>query len=151
MPRSMVIRSLPAAFVVLGLAGCGAGSAPAREVRVLAPAGLVDDVGAFERRTGCRVDLRVYDAGEDVAAIAKRRNVDVVAEPVARGGVVHDSVELVRVEVAGGLSVTVPKELASAFRGPRRPAGRRDTRWAIRTEGQESACAKLWWDYATSQ
>jgi hypothetical protein len=151
MPRSMVIRCLPTAFVVLVLAGCGGASEPARKVRVLAPTGLVGDVGAFERRTGCRVDLRIYDPGEDIAAIAKRRDVDVVAGAVPRGGVAHDSVELVRVEVAKGLSVTVPKRLASAFRGPRRPAGRRETTWTVRADGENPACAKLWWDYATSQ
>jgi hypothetical protein len=147
----MVMRRLLAPFAALVLAGCGTRSDTGREVRVLAPAGLVGDVGAFEQRTGCRVDLRVYDADEDVAAIAKRRDVDVVAAPVPRGGVAHDVVVLVRVELASGLAVTVPQTLASAFRGPKRPAGRRETRWAMRAEGDNPACAKMWWDYATSQ
>jgi hypothetical protein len=147
----MVMRRLLAPFAALVFAGCGTSSDIGREVRVLAPAGLVGDVGAFEQRTGCHIDLRVYDADEDVAAIAKRRDVDVVAAPVPRGAVAHDVVPLVRVELASGLAVTVPKALASAFRAPRRPAGRRETRWVIRAEGENPACAKLWWDYATSQ
>jgi hypothetical protein len=153
MAVSMSIRlTLAAAACLAAVAGCGAGadSQANREVRLLAPAGLADDVAPFERRTGCRVDLRVYDDGEDLAAIARRRDVDVVAEPVAPGETPHDSIELVRVEVAAGLEVTIPKELASSFRGTARPAGVRETRWELREEGANEDCARRWLAYATT-
>jgi hypothetical protein len=151
MALSMAVRSVLAAFLLLALAGCGGDQESNREVRLLAPAGLVDDPEAFERRTGCRVDLRVYDDGEDLDAIARRRDVDVVAAPVPPGAPADDSVELVRVELASGLEVTIPRALASAFEGPARPAGRRRTAWVIREDGENEACAERWLDYATSQ
>jgi hypothetical protein len=147
----MAIRFVLAAALVLALAGCGGDSTTRREVRLVAPPGLVDDHTAFERRTGCRVDLRVYDESEDVAAIARRRDVDVVAGPMRPGRAAHDSVELVRIELADGLEVTIPKALASAFAGTPHPAGRRTTRWVIREDGENEACAERWLDYATSQ
>ena len=49
------------------------------------PAGIAGDVTHFERETNCRVDLRVYDEEEDVEAIARRRDVDVVAGLVPAG------------------------------------------------------------------
>jgi hypothetical protein len=143
--RSLLVASL------LFVTGCGGDSTAPREVRILAPAGLVEDVAPFERRTGCRVDLRVYDDGEDIDAIARRRDADVVARPVPPGGPAHDSVELVRVKVDEGLEVTIPKALASAFPGNHRPAGRRRTAWAIREEGENDRCAERWLAYATSQ
>ncbi len=112
---SMGKRALVAA-ALLALAGCG-GSGDRREVKLLAPAGLVGDVAPFERETGCRVDLRVYDEGEDLDAIARRRDVDVIAEPVPPGERADDSVELVRVTLRSGIEITVPKKLASAFHG----------------------------------
>ena len=142
-------RALVAA-ALLALPGCG-GSGDRREVRLLAPAGLVGDVTPFERETGCRVDLRVYDEGEDLDAIARRRDVDVIAEPVPPGGRADDSVELVRVRLRSGIEITVPKKLASAFRGTVRPAGRRTTAWVIREDGDNPDCAERWLDYATSQ
>ena len=151
MARSMAIRCTVAAVVLLALAGCGGDQESNREVRLLAPAGLVENTAAFERETGCGVDLRVYDDGEDLDAIARRRNVDVVAGPVPPGGTAHDSVELVTVEVASGLEVTVPRALAAAFDGPARPAGRRRTAWVIREDGANEDCAERWLDYATSQ
>ena len=152
MAMSMAIRSVLAPVLLFALAGCGGGSEGGREVRLLAPAGLVDDVASFERMTGCRVDLRVYDEGEDLAAIARRRNVDVVAGPVPRGAAAHDSVELVRIELASGVEVTIPKSLASAFEGATtRPAGRRRTAWVITEDGENEDCAERWLDYATSQ
>jgi hypothetical protein len=152
MAMSMAIRSVLAPVLLFALAGCGGGSEDGREVRLLAPAGLVNDVASFERLTGCRVDLRVYDEGEDLAAIGRRRNVDVVAGPVARGAEAHDSVELVRIELASGLEVTIPKSLASAFEGATtRPAGRRRTAWVITEDGENEDCAERWLDYATSQ
>jgi hypothetical protein len=151
MPRSMAIRVVLAAILPLAFAGCGSGSTTTRDVRLLAPPGLADDHTAFERQSGCRVDLRVYDAGEDVAAIARRRDADVVAGAVPPGQPAHDSVELVRVELDDGLEVTIPKTLASAFDRPARPAGRRRTRWMIREEGENEECAELWLAYATSQ
>jgi hypothetical protein len=150
MAVSMSIRpTLAAAACLVAVAGCGADSQANREVRLLAPPGVADDVAAFERRTGCRVDLRVYDEGEDLAAIARRRDADVVAEPVSAGETPHDSIELVRVAVAPGLEVTIPKELASAFRGTARAAGVRETRWELRQEGENDDCARRWLAYAT--
>jgi hypothetical protein len=151
MALSMSARRTLAAVLLLALAGCGEESPPPREVRLLAPADLVDDVTSFERRTGCRVDARVYDAGEDLSAIARRRNVDVVAGPVPPGMKAHDSVELVRITLEPGLEVTVPKRLAAAFDKPTRPAGHRSTRWTIRRGAQNPGCARLWVSYATSQ
>ena len=142
-------RALVAA-ALLALPGCG-GSGDRREVMLLAPAGLVGDVTPFERETGCRVDLRVYDKGEDLGAIARRRDVDVIAEPEPPGGRADDSVELVRVTLRSGIEITVPKKLASAFHGTVRPAGRRTTAWVIREDGDNPDCAERWLDYATSQ
>jgi hypothetical protein len=147
----MAIRSVLAALLLFALAGCGSEQEAGREVRLLAPAGLVDDTAAFERRTGCRVDLRVYDEGEDLDAIARRRNVDVVAAPAPPGTPADDSVALVTIELASGLEVTIPRPLASAFPGPTKPAGHRRTRWMIREDGRDEACAERWLDYATSQ
>jgi hypothetical protein len=144
----MAIRSLLAA-AALALTACGGDGA--REVRLLAPAGIADDVEGFERRTGCRVDLRIYDEGEDIEAIAERRNADVIAGPVPPGETAHDSVELVRIQLERGLEVTIPRELASAFGRPTRPAGELRTRWTIREEGANEDCAGRWLDYATSQ
>jgi hypothetical protein len=142
-------RALVAA-VLLAVTGCG-GSDQKREVRLLAPAGLVGDVAAFERQTGCRVDLRVYDEGEDLDTIARRRDVDVVAGPVPPGQRADDSVELVRITLASGIEITVPKALARAYHGTVRPAGRRSTAWVIRDDGDNPDCARRWLGYATSQ
>jgi hypothetical protein len=147
----MALRSLLAATLLLVVAGCGGDTGTRREVRLLAPAGLVENVARFERQTGCRVELRVYDEGENLEAIAERRNADVVAGPVPSGGTAHDSVELVRIELETGLEVTIPKPLASAFDGSPRPAGRRETAWVIREDAENEACAERWLDYATSQ
>jgi hypothetical protein len=151
MAVSMSIRfMLAAAAGLAAVAGCGGGSDSGREVRLLAPAGLTENVARFERQTGCRVDLRIYDEDEDLAAIARRRDVDVVAGPVSAGETPHDSIELVRVELAAGLEVTIPKELASAYRGSAQAAGVRRTRWEIRDEGENEDCARRWLSYATS-
>ena len=152
MPVSMAFRLHLTAILLLVLAGCG-GEQPSRpEVRVLAPAGIVEDVSAFERQSGCRVDLRVYDDAEDVDAIARRRDVDVVAGPAPPGREPDVSVPLVRITLERGLTITIPKRLASAFAGaPIRPAGRRSIVWTIREEGDNDACARRWLDYATSQ
>jgi hypothetical protein len=149
MAVSMATRFLLAAAFLVTVAGCGGDSDARREVRLLAPAGLAEDVAPFERQTGCRVDLRVYDEGEDLDAIARRRDVDVVAEPASAGATPHDSIELVRVQLAAGLEVTIPKELASAYRGAARPAGVRRTRWEIREQGENEDCARRWIAYAT--
>jgi hypothetical protein len=147
----MAIRLVLAAALLLVLAGCGEEQDARSEVRLLAPAGIVEDVTRFERQTGCRVELRVYDEGEDVTAIARRRDTDVIAGPVPPGGVAHDSVELVRITLEGGIELTVPKDVASAFDGAARPAGRRSTAWRIRPEGENQECAERWVDYATSE
>ena len=149
---SMSIRSLHVAAVLATLAGCGGEAS--REVKLLAPAGLVEErvIGRFERASGCRVDLRVYDDGEDLEAIADRRDTDVVAGPVAPGDPPHDSVELARVELTSGVVLTIPSDLASAFDAAKiRPAGRRETAWTIRADGDNRDCARSWLAYATSQ
>ncbi len=51
----------------------------------------------------------------------------------------------------GGVEITVPKRLASAFNGPSRPAGTRAIAWRIRDEGENPGCARRWVAYATSQ
>jgi hypothetical protein len=151
MRRSMAFRRTLAAAVLLALGGCGADQEQRREVRVLAPADLLENAVAFERRTGCRVDRRPYDEGEDLATIARRRDVDVVAAPVPRGTRADDSVQLVTIRLAHRLEITVPKRSARAFDGTVRPAGSRRTRWVIRNEGDNPHCARLWVAYATSQ
>ena len=152
MPVSMAVRLHLTAPLLLVLAGCG-GQQPNRpEVRLLAPAGIVEDVSPFERLSGCRVDLRVYDDAEDVAAIARRRDADVVAGPAPPGRVPDVSVPLVRITLARGLTITIPKTLSSAFTGAAvHPAGRRSIVWTIREEGGNDTCARRWLDYATSQ
>jgi hypothetical protein len=147
----MAIRVLLAAVLMLVLSACGGDEPTRREVRLLAPADLVEDPSTFERATGCRVDLRVYDEGEDLPAIARRRNVDVVASLAPPGTEPHDSVELVRVTLERGLAITVPRRFARAFAKPARPAGRRLTRWTIRKDGDNPDCARRWVAYATSQ
>jgi hypothetical protein len=148
----MAFRLHFTATLLLLLAGCG-GEQPSRpEVRVLAPAGIVDDVSAFERQSGCRVDLRVYDDAEDVDAIARRRDADVVARPAPPGRKPDVFVPLVRITLERGLTITIPKRLASAFAGDDiRPAGRRSIVWTIREEGDNHACARRWLDYVSSQ
>lgn len=146
----MAVR-LHLAALLLALAGCGGGGEAGREVSILAPAGIVDDTTRFERDTGCRVDLRIYDDGEDVDAIARRRDADVVAGPVPPGQAPHVSIELVRITLERGLELTIPRELASAFDGPVQPAGRRSVMWTIREEGDNENCARRWLDSATSQ
>jgi hypothetical protein len=147
---SMARRLVLAAALLHVLAACGGGPEPRREVRLLAPADVLDDVAPFEGATGCRVDLRVYDEDEDVDAIARRRGTDVVAEPAPPGTTPHLSQELVRITLAGGLEVTIPKRLAPAYNGAVRPAGRRSIVWRIRPEGENDACARRWLAYATS-
>jgi hypothetical protein len=147
----MAVRAHLATALLLALAGCGGHVDARREVRLIAPAGIVEDTTRFERETGCRVDLRIYDDGEDVDAIARRRDGDVIARPVPPGLKPHASVELVRITLDRGLEVTIPRELASAFDGPVRPAGRRSIVWTIRGKGDNEACARRWLGYATSQ
>jgi hypothetical protein len=148
---SMARRLVLAAALLHVLAGCGAADEPRREVRLLAPPRVVDDVARFERATGCRVDLRVYDENEDINAIAHRRNADVIAAPAPPGMTPHVSQELVQITLAPGLEVTIPKQLAPAFDGDARPAGRRSTVWRIRPEGENDDCARRWLAYAASR
>jgi hypothetical protein len=149
---SMSMRALLVAALVTVVAGCGGEGQ--REVRLLAPVGIVADAQAaqFERQTGCRVDLRVYDADEDIQAIAGRRDTDVIARPTPDGETPDLSEALVRVTLDGGVVVTVPHRLAAAL-DPLliRPAGRRDLSWTIREEGDNDDCARRWIAYATSQ
>ncbi len=149
---SMSIRTLLVAALLVTLAGCG--GATVKEVRLLAPAGLAEEaqITRFERDSGCRVDLRVYDDDEDLEAIAARRDTDVIAGPVPPGGLPDDSVELVRVELRSGVVLTVPRDLASSFDSASvRPAGRRETAWTIRPEGDNDDCARRFLAYVTSQ
>ncbi len=148
---SMSARPLLAAALV-ALTGCG--EEDQREVRLLAPVGIVSnaDSARFERETGCRVDLRVYDPDEDLDAIADRRDTDAVAGPTPKGATPHISYELVRATLRGDIVVTVPRQLAAAL-DPLTfsPAGRRDLTWTIREEGGGDECARRWIAYATSQ
>jgi hypothetical protein len=147
----MAVRLHVIAAVLFSLAGCGGDREPRREVRVLAPAGVVAEVTRFERASGCRVDLRIYDEEEDVEAIARRREADVVADAAPPGTRPHVSNELVRITLAQGLEITIPKRLASAFKGETRSAGRRDIVWRLRPEGENDACARRWLAGATSR
>jgi hypothetical protein len=147
---SMASRLTLAAALLLTLAACGGQDEPPREVRLLAPAGVGGETARFERETGCRVDLRVYDANEDVGAIAGRRDADVVARPAPPGVEPHVSHDLVRITLASGLEITIPKRLAAAFEGEARPVGRRSFVWTIRAQGDNDACARRWLAYATS-
>ncbi len=147
----MSIRLPLAAALLVLLAGCG-GDSPAREVRLLAPVGIAESTEGFEQDTGCRVDLRVYDDGEDIAAIARRRDADVIAGPTPRGQVPDVVDELARVTLKGGVVVTVPRRLASAFDWiDIRSAGRREISWRIREEGDNDDCARRWIAYVRSQ
>lgn len=151
MPRSMAARVVVAAAVLL-VAGCGGSEGePEREVRLLAPVWATERVAGFERQSGCRVDLRVYDAGEDLEAIARRRDVDVVAAPVPPGPAADETEEFVRVKLERGLEITIPKRLAAAFDGSKRPAGRRSIAWKIRADGDNPDCARRFVAYARSQ
>lgn len=148
----MAVRLHLAATLLLVLAGCGGEQMSRPQVRLLAPAGIVEDVGPFERQSRCLVDLRVYDDAEDVTAIARRRNADVVAEPAPPGREPDVSVPLVRITLERGLTITIPKTLSAAFPGAAiRPAGSRSIVWTIREQGENDACARRWLDYATSQ
>jgi hypothetical protein len=147
----MAVRSLLAAVLLALLPACGGDDDATHEVKLLAPAGLVGNVARFERETGCRVDLRVYDEDEDIGTIAGRRDVDVIARPVRPGERPDDSVELVRIMVEPGLEITIRKRLAAAYDRPTRPAGRRLTRWTIRDAGENPECARRWIAYATAQ
>lgn len=140
----MAVRLHLIAGLLLVLSGCGGKEPAPNEVRILAPAGIVEGVTSFERETGCRVDLRVYDENEDVEAIARRRNADVVARPAPPGREPHVSIDLVRVALARGLEVTIPKKLAAAFDAPGRPAGRRSIVWTLREGGENEVCARRW-------
>lgn len=145
------MRVLLAAALLTVLAGCG-GSSEIREVRLLAPVGVAKDVSGFEQETRCRVDLRVYDDGDDIDAIAERRDTDVVARPTLAGGVSHVVQTLARVTLEGGVVVTIPRELASAFHAEHvRSAGRRQLSWTIREEGNNDDCARRWLAHAISQ
>jgi hypothetical protein len=149
MRGSMAVRLHLAALVLVALAGCGGEQEPRREVRVLAPAGIGDDLRRFERASGCRVDLRVYDAEEDVEAIARRRDADVVADVATPGATPHVTDELVRITLAPGLEITIPRRLAPAFHGAPRPAGRREIVWRLRPDGENAECARDWLAYST--
>jgi hypothetical protein len=148
---SMSIRVLLAAALLAVVAGCG-GDSVAREVRLLAPVGIAKDVSGFEQETGCEVDLRVYDEGEDIAAIASRRDTDAIAAPTSPGGIPDVVEELVRVTLKGGVVLTIPRDLASAFSATEvRPAGRRQISWTIREQGDNDECARRWIAHAVSQ
>jgi hypothetical protein len=146
-------RTLLAIVLLLSVHACGGGESEP-EVRLLAPVGIVEDEDArrFERETGCRVDLRVYDQEEDIEAIADRRDADAIAGPTPNGAVPHIAEEMVRATLDGGVVVTVPRELASALNPVAvRPAGRRELSWLLREEGDNPDCASSWIAQATSQ
>jgi hypothetical protein len=149
----MSARTLLAAALTVGVTGCGGGESE-REVRLLAPVGIVEDGDArrFERETGCRVDLRVYDQEEDIEAIAVRRDADAIAGPTPNGAVPHIAEEMVQATLDGGVVVTVPRELVSALNPVHfRPAGPREISWLLREEGDNPDCATRWIAQAASQ
>jgi hypothetical protein len=140
----MAVRRLVAAAVLMTLTGCG-GSTDRPSVSLVAPVWIDEDIAAFERETGCRVELRVYDEGEDVSAIAKRRDADIVATPAPRGGDADQSEEFVRITLEGGVEVTIPKRYASAFDGPSRAAGRKGIVWRTTRRGNgDDRCISRW-------
>jgi hypothetical protein len=144
----MAIR-LGAAVALLAVAGCGSTTSEPR-VALLAPVWTDADIPRFERQTGCRVDLRVYDAGEDLRAIAKRRETDVVATPVPPGQAGDQVEAFVHVTVDGVVELTIPKRLAAAFDGPRRPAGTRGIVWLPTRRGSgDRRCISRWLLYVT--
>jgi hypothetical protein len=148
----MSARALLAAASVALVAGCGGDEQ--REVRLLAPAGVVADEASaqFERETGCRVDLRVYDTDEDIHAIADRRDTDVIAEPTPEGEMPDLVEEFVVASLKSGVVVTVPRRLAPALEPiETRPAPRRELTWSVREEGDNDDCARRWLAYATPQ
>lgn len=145
------MRALLAAALLSGVAGCG-GSSDTREVRLLAPVGIAKDVTRFERETGCRVDLRVYDDDEDIDAIAQRRDADAIAGRTPAGGVPDIVQELARLTLEGGVVLIIPRSLASEFDWVDiRSAGRRQLSWTIREEGDNDDCARRWIAHAISQ
>jgi hypothetical protein len=149
---SMSMRALLAAALLAAMAGCG--SEERREVRLLAPAGIVSDADAarFERETDCRVDLRVYDPNEDLGPIAQRRDTDAIAAPTRNGETAHVTDEMARLMLKDGVVVTVPTRLAAALDpAETQPAGQRRLTWTIREEGDNDDCARRWIAYATSQ
>jgi hypothetical protein len=148
----MSMRALLAATLLAAMAGCG--SDDGREVRLLAPAGIVSDADAagFERETGCRVDLRVYDANEDLEPIEERRDSDAIAAPTRDGETAHVTDEMARLTLKDGVVVTVPTRLAATLDPVEtQPAGQRRLTWTIREEGDNDDCARRWIAYATSQ
>jgi hypothetical protein len=149
---SMSMRALLTAALLTVIAGCG--GQERREVRLLAPAGIVSDADAarFERETDCRVDLRVYDPNEDLGPIAKRRDSDAIAAPTRDGEIAHVTDEMARATLKDGVVVTVPTRLAAALDPlETQPAGKRRLTWTIRDEGDNDDCARRWIAYATSQ
>jgi hypothetical protein len=149
---SMSAKAFLTAALLTAVAGCG--GEERREVRLLAPVGIVSDAQAarFERETDCRVDLRVYDPNEDLEAIAERRDTDAIAAPTRNGETPHVSEALAQLTLKDGVVVTVPTRLAAAL-DPLliSPAGRRELTWTIREQGDNDDCARRWIAYATSQ
>jgi hypothetical protein len=148
----MSMRALLTAALLIAVAGCG--DDERREVRLLAPAGIVSDADSarFERETDCRVDLRVYDQHEDLEPIAERRDTDAIAAPTPTGETAHITDEMARLTLKGGVVVTVPARLAAALEAVETtPAGQRRLTWTIREEGDNDDCARRWLAYATSQ
>ena len=149
---SMSMRALLAATLLTATGGCGGDER--REVRLLAPAGIVSDADAarFERETDCRVDLRVYDPNEDLVPIAKRRDSDAIAAPTRDGETAHVTDEMARLTLKDGVVVTVPTRLAAVLDPVEtQPAGQRRLTWTMREEGDNDDCARRWIAYATSQ
>jgi hypothetical protein len=157
----MSLRILLAA-ALLTLSGCGGDSDERRDVRLLVPVGYAEDA-AVERVTGCSADIRVYDDGEDLVEIAARRDVDAVAGTKAvldrleaAGELLperrtDDTVDYVRLTLEGGVELTLPQSLASAYDPVEtRPAGTRTTLWALRAGNGSRECARRWIADATA-
>jgi hypothetical protein len=149
---SMSMRVLLVAALLSAIAGCG--GEEQREVRLLAPAGIVSDADSarFERETDCRLDLRVYDPNEDLEPIAERRDTDAIAAVTRQGETAHATEDMSRLTLNGGVVVTVPTRHAAALDPVEsRPAGQRRLTWTIREAGDNDDCARRWLAYATSQ
>ena len=149
---SMSIRALLAVTLLTTVAGCG--GEERREVRLLAPAGVVSEADAtrFEHETHCVVDLRVYDPNEDLEPIAERRDTDAIAAPTLNGETADVTDEMARLTLKDGVVVTVPTRLAAALDPlETQPAGQRRLTWTIREDGDNDDCARRWIAYATSQ
>lgn len=164
MPSMAAPPLLAAALLIL--AGCGGSGEVGRddgELRLLVPPGYADE-RLVERETDCTTDIRVYDETEDVVALARRRDVDAIAgseriigalrkaDELLPGTSPVDMVEYVEARLEGGVVITLPRDLASAFDTvSTRSVGRRTTVWVVRKDADNRICAEQWIAHAISR